>query len=109
MKTCPNCGGQLTYLPLENDLTNIEGEMICEPCGTKFRWEYQFSIKALAIIAATPMTVGFVFWVALGRPEGRDLSMWYWLGLIAAAAIALRLTRLSMRRLVVEDSNNHRR
>lgn len=90
-------------------MTNIEGEMVCVTCRTKFRWEYQFSLKAFAIIAATPMVFGFVFWVALGRPDGTDLSMWYWLGLFAVAAIALRLTRLSMRRLVVEEPANHRR
>lgn len=104
MKSCPSCGGQLTYRPLEHDLTNIEGVMACASCGTKFRWEYQLSFKALVIIVATPLAVGLVFWIVLGGPEGKDLSVWYWLGLIAAAAIALRLTRLSMRRLVVDDS-----
>ena len=92
------------YRPLENDLTHIEGLMTCASCGTKFKWDYQFSLKALAIIVATPMVVGFLFWVGSGRPEAKDLSGWYWVGLVAAAAIALRLTRLSMRRLVIDDS-----
>jgi hypothetical protein len=102
MNTCPKCGGQLKFCPLENDLTRIEGEMICEACAIRLRWEYQFSFKALAIIALTPIAVGYAF--LLGRPEGENLSIWYWIGLIVLTAIALRATRLSMRRLVIEES-----
>lgn len=104
MNTCPKCGGQLKFCPLENDLTRIEGEMICEACAIRLRWEYQFSFKALAIIALTPIAVGYAFWLLLGRPEGENLSIWYWIGLIVLTAIALRATRLSMRRLVIEES-----
>ena len=100
---CPACQGQLTYGPLTNDLSNLDGEMKCAACGTRYRWGYRWSIWRALIFLGTPAAAGLLYAAIVGNNNAD--SWWYWFGLIVVVMLALRIARLSMRTLVADTSD----